>query len=111
MKNVNLHVAAGVVPKIHSMRGRPCGPRSRSPCSTTATVRDEIDEGEIAMSTASLTTLMNQYVFNTARRPSRTRRSPPTEGRAEAGGVLDRVSTSPSRSRLSMPTPDGAYGI
>src|SRR6185436_18072864 len=65
MKNVNLHVAEGVVLKIHSLRGALLRTASSRP--PVFDIRDSfvmrIDAGEIAMSTASLTALMNNYVF------------------------------------------------
>jgi len=115
MKNVNLHVAEGVVLEIHSLRGALLRTvNSRPP---VFDIRDSfvmrIDAGEIAMSTASLTALMNNYVLNYRKAPIKDLEITTDEkGRLEQEGVLDKKVDIPFKVKaVIMPTPDGRIRV
>lgn len=115
MKNVNLHVAEGVVLKIHSLRGALMRTASGRP-----PVFDDrnsfvmrIDAGEIAMSTASLTALMNNYVFAYRKAPIKDLEITTDEkGRLEQQGVLDKGVDIPFKTKaVILPNGDGRIRI
>jgi hypothetical protein len=115
MKNVNLHVAKGVVLKIHSLRGALMRTASSRP-----PVFDDrnsfvmrIDAGEIAMSTASLTALMNNYVFAYRKAPIKDLEITTDEkGQLEQEGVLDKGVDIPFKTKaVIMPNGDGRIRI
>lgn len=115
MKNVNLHVAEGVVLKIHSLRGALMRTASSRP-----PVFDDrnsfvmrIDAGEIAMSTASLTALMNNYVFAYRKAPIKNLEITTDEkGRLEQEGVLDKGVDIPFKTKaVILPNGDGRIRV
>jgi hypothetical protein len=115
MKNVNLHMAEGVVLKIHSLRGALMRTASSRP-----PVFDDrnsfvmrIDAGEIAMSTASLTALMNNYVFAYRKAPIKDLEITTDEkGRLEQQGVLDKGVDIPFKTKaVIMPNGDGRIRV
>jgi hypothetical protein len=115
MKNVNLHMAEGVVLKIHSLRGALMRTASSRP-----PVFDDrnsfvmrIDAGEIAMSTASLTALMNNYVFAYRKAPIKDLEITTDEkGRLEQEGVLDKGVDIPFKTKaVIMPNGDGRIRV
>jgi len=115
MKNVNLHVAEGVVLKIHSLRGALMRTAAGRP--PVFDDRDSfvmrIDAGEIAMSTGSLTALMNQYVFNYRKAPIKDLEITTDEkGQLKQEGVLDKGVDVPFKVKaVVLPTPDGRIRV
>jgi hypothetical protein len=115
MKNVHMHMTDGVVLMIHSLRGvllRTA--KSRPPVfddKESFVIR--IDAGEIAMSTASLTALMNDYVFNYRKAPIKELEITTNEkGQLEQEGVLDKAVDVPFKVKaVLMPTPDGRIRV
>lgn len=115
MKNVNLHVAEGVVLKIHSVRGS----LLRTAASRPPVFDDRnsfvmrIDAGEMAMTTASLTALMNNYVLAYRKAPIKDVEITTDEkGRLEEQGVLDKKVDIPFKVKaVVMPTPDGRIRV
>jgi hypothetical protein len=111
MKNVSLHVAEGVVLKIHSLRGALLRTAASRP--PVFDERDSfvlrIDAGEIALTTASLTALMNNYVFAYRKAPIKdVEITTDDEGRLEQEGVLDKKVDIPFKVKAVMtPMPDG----
>lgn len=115
MKNVYLHVAEGVVLKIRSLRGALMRTASSRP--PVFDIRDSfvmrIDAGEIAMSTASLTALMNNYVFAYRKAPIKDLEITTDEkGRLEHEGVLDKGVDIPFKTKaVIMPNGDGRIRV
>ena len=115
MKNVNLHVAEGVVLRIVSLRGALLRTADSRP--PWFDIRDSfvirIDAGEIAMSTASLTALMNHYVFAYRKAPIKDLEITTDEkGRLAEEGVLDKAVDVPFKVKaVVMPTPDGRIRV
>jgi hypothetical protein len=115
MKNVHMHMTDRVVLKIHSLRGVLLRTdKSRPPVfddKTSFVIR--IDAGEIAMSTTSLTALMNDYVFNYRKAPIKELEITTDEkGRLEQEGVLDKGVDVPFKVKaVLMPTPDGRIRV
>jgi hypothetical protein len=115
MKNVHLHVAEGVVLEIRSVRGA----LLRTAASRPPIFDDRnsfvmrIDAGEIAMTTASLTALMNNYVFAYRKAPIKDLEITTDEkGRLEEEGVLDKKVDIPFKVKaVIMPTPDGRIRV
>ena len=111
MKNVNLHVAEGVVLKIHSLRGALLRTAASRP--PVFDERDSfvmrVDAGEIALTTASLTALMNDYVFAYRKAPIKDLEiTTDDKGRLEQEGVLDKKVDIPFKVKaVMMPMPDG----
>jgi hypothetical protein len=115
MKNVHMHMTDRVVLKIHSLRGVLLRTdKSRPPVfDDKASFVIRIDAGEIAMSTASLTALMNDYVFNYRKAPIKELEITTDEkGRLEQEGVLDKGVDVPFKVKaVLMPTPDGRIRV
>jgi hypothetical protein len=115
MKNVHMHMTERVVLKIHSLRGVLLRTdKSRPPVfDDKASFVIRIDAGEIAMSTASLTALMNDYVFNYRKAPIKELEITTDEkGRLEQEGVLDKGVDVPFKVKaILMPTPDGRIRV
>jgi len=115
VKNVNLHVAEGVILEIRSARGA----LLRTAASRPPVFDDRqsfvmrVDAGEIAMSTASLTALMNNYVFAYRKAPIKNLEITTDEkGRLEQEGVLDKKVDIPFKVKaVVMATPDGRIRI
>jgi hypothetical protein len=115
MKNVHLHVTDHVVLKIRSLRGALMRTASGRP-----PVFDDrnsfvmrIDAGEIAMSTASLTALMNSYVFGYRKAPIKELEITTDEkGRLEQEGVLDKGVDIPFKTKaVVIPNGDGRIRV
>jgi hypothetical protein len=114
MKNVNLHVSEGVVLAIHSLRGALLRTAKNRP-----PVFDDkesfvlrIDAGEIAMSTASITALMNDYVFNYRKAPIKDLEITTDQGQLKQEGVLDKAVDIPFKVKAELlPTPDGRIRV
>jgi hypothetical protein len=104
-----------VVLKIHSLRGVLLRTdKSRPPVfDDKASFVIRIDAGEIAMSTASLTALMNDYVFNYRKAPIKELEiTTDDKGRLEQEGVLDKGVDVPFKVKaILMPTPDGRIRV
>jgi hypothetical protein len=115
MKNVNLHVGDGVVLKIHSLRGALMRTaESRPPFfDDRRSFVMRIDAGEIAMSTASLTALMNNYVFAYRKAPIKGLEITTDEkGRLEQEGVLDKGVDIPFKTKaVLLPNGDGRIRV
>jgi hypothetical protein len=115
MKNVHLHVTDRVVLMIHSLRGALLRTaKSRPPIfDDKESFVMRIDAGEIAMSTASLTALMNDYVFNYRKAPIKELEITTDEkGRLEQEGVLDKGVDVPFKVKAELlPTPDGRIRV
>jgi hypothetical protein len=114
MKNVNLHVTDRVVLMIHSLRGALLRTaRSRPPVfDDRESFVMRIDAGEIAMSTASLTALMNDYVFAYRKAPIKDLEITTDKGRLEQEGVLDKGIGIPFKVKAELlPTPDGRIRV
>ena len=115
MKNVHMHMTDRVVLMIHSLRGALLRTaKSRPPVfddKESFVIR--IDAGEIAMSTASLTALMNDYVFNYRKAPIKELEITTNEkGQLEQEGVLDKAVDVPFKVKaVLMPTPDGRIRV
>jgi len=115
MKNVHMHMSDRVVLMIHSLRGALLRTaKSRPPVfddKESFVIR--IDAGEIAMSTASLTALMNDYVFNYRKAPIKELEITTNEkGQLEQEGVLDKAVDVPFKVKaVLMPTPDGRIRV
>jgi hypothetical protein len=115
MKNVNLHVSDRVILRIRSLRGALLRTaKSRPPVfddKESFVVR--IDAGEIAMSTGSLTALMNDYVFNYRKAPIKELEITTTdEGQLRQEGVLDKGVDIPFKVKAELlPTPDGRIRV
>lgn len=115
MKNVHLQVADGVILKIRSLRGALLRTAESRP--PVFDIRDSfvirIDAGEIAMSAASLTALMNNYVFAYRKSPIKDLEITTDEkGRLEQEGVLDKKVDIPFKVKaVVMPTPDGRIRV
>lgn len=65
MRNVNFRLARDIVLEVHSLRGRliPTKPEIPVTFDDSASFYVEVDSAEVAISTASLTALMNSYVL------------------------------------------------
>jgi hypothetical protein len=65
MRNVNFRLARDIVLEVHSLRGRLIRAKPEIPVTfdDSASFSVEIDSAEVAISAASLTALMNSYVF------------------------------------------------
>jgi hypothetical protein len=114
MKNVHMHVSDGVVLMIHSLRGALLRTaKSRPPVfDDRESFVIRIDAGEIAMSTASLTALMNDHVFAYRKAPIKGLEITTDEGRLEQEGVLDKAIDIPFKVKaVLMPTPDGRIRV
>jgi hypothetical protein len=115
MKNVNMHVAEGVVLQIRSVRGALLRTAAGRP--PVFDDRDSfvmrIDAGEIAMTTASLTALMNNYVFAYRKAPIKDLEITTDEkGRLAEEGVLEKKVDIPFKVKaVIMPTPDGRIRV
>ena len=115
MKNVHMHMTDRVVLMIHNLRGALLRTtKSRPPVfddKESFVIR--IDAGEIAMSTASLTALMNDYVFNYRKAPIKELEITTTdEGELRQEGVLDKGVDVPFKVKaILMPTPDGRIRV
>jgi len=115
MKNVHLHVTDRVVLMIHSLRGALLRTAKNRPpvFDDKESFVMRIDAGEIAMSTASLTALMNDYVFNYRKAPIKELEITTDEkGRLEQEGVLDKGVDVPFKVKAELlPTPDGRIRV
>ncbi|PYQ18335.1 MAG: hypothetical protein DMF81_25220 [Acidobacteria bacterium] len=115
MKNVNLHMTDRVVLRIHSVRGALLRTaRNRPPVfDDKESFVMRIDAGEIAMSTASLTALMNDYVLNYRKAPIKELEITTTpEGQLRQEGVLDKAVDIPFKVKAELgPTPDGRIRV
>jgi hypothetical protein len=115
MKNVHMHMTDRVVLMIHSLRGALLRTaKSRPPVfDDRESFVIRIDAGEIAMSTASLTALMNDYVFNYRKAPIKDLEITTDEkGQLEQEGVLDKAVDVPFKVKaVLMPTPDGRIRV
>jgi hypothetical protein len=114
IQNVNLHVAEGVVLLIHRLRGvlLPTA-RTRPPVfDDKESFVLRIDTGEIDMSTATLTTLMNNYVFAYRKAPIKNLEITTEKGRLEQEGVLHKGVDIPFKVKAELlPTPDGRIRV
>ena len=115
MKNVNMHMTDRVVLVIHSLRGALLRTAKNRPpvFDDKESFVIKIDAGEIAMSTASLTALMNDYVFNYRKAPIKELEITTDEkGQLEQEGVLDKAVDVPFKVKaVLMPTPDGRIRV
>jgi len=115
MKNVHLHVTDRVVLIIRSLRGALLRTAKNRPpvFDDRESFVMRIDAGEIAMSTASLTALMNDYVFNYRKAPIKELEITTNEkGQLEQEGVLDKAVDVPFKVKaVLMPTPDGRIRV
>ena len=115
MKNVHMHMTDRVVLMIHSLRGALLRTAKNRPpiFDDKESFVIRIDAGEIAMSTASLTALMNDYVFNYRKAPIKELEITTDEkGQLEQEGVLDKAVDVPFKVKaVLMPTPDGRIRV
>jgi hypothetical protein len=115
MKNVNMHMTDRVVLMIHSLRGALLRTAKNRPpvFDDKESFVIRIDAGEIAMSTASLTALMNDYVFNYRKAPIKELEITTDEkGELEQEGVLKKGVDVPFKVKaVLMPTPDGRIRV
>ena len=115
MKNVYMHMTDRVVLMIHSLRGALLRTAKNRPpvFDDKESFVIRIDAGEIAMSTASLTALMNDYVFNYRKAPIKELEITTDEkGELEQEGVLKKGVDVPFKVKaVLMPTPDGRIRV
>jgi hypothetical protein len=115
MKNVDMHMTDRVVLMIHSLRGALLRTAKNRPpvFDDKESFVIRIDAGEIAMSTASLTALMNDYVFNYRKAPIKELEITTDEkGELEQEGVLKKGVDVPFKVKaVLMPTPDGRIRV
>ena len=115
MKNVYMHMTDRVVLMIHSLRGALLRTAKNRPpvFDDKESFVIRIDAGEIAMSAASLTALMNDYVFNYRKAPIKELEITTDEkGELEQEGVLKKGVDVPFKVKaVLMPTPDGRIRV
>src|SRR5207245_3642544 len=114
-KNVYMHMTDRVVLMIHSLRGALLRTAKNRPpvFDDKESFVMRIDAGEIAMSTASLTALMNDYVLNYRKAPIKELEITTTpEGQLRQEGVLDKAVDIPFKVKAELgPTPDGRIRV